>query len=152
MGRTDLERAELDFADQKGHFLRGGPRKWQFALFGFACLNRALLKGVRPENEISKSHVFYLFAFFRFSSLVFFGHESMVIRANPLPRAFFCFFFFVIFLTFLGFRARKTRARARAAPRLVSRNDQKMTYFWDLIRVREGSDLMGQKMSLSSHS
>ena len=118
MGRTDLERADLDFADQKGHFLRGGPRKWQFALFGFACLNRALLKGVSPENEISKSHVFYLFAFFRFSSLVFFGHESMVIRANPLPRAFFLPFFFCHFFDVFGVsRTENARARARGAPR-----------------------------------
>ena len=119
---------------------------WQFALFGFACLNRALLKGVRPENGISKSHVSWAFALFRFLSLAFFGHESMVIRANPLPRAFFLLFFFCHFLTFLEFRARQTRARARAAARLVSRNYQKMTYFWDLIRVREGSDLMDQNV------
>ena len=71
----------------------------------------------------------------------------MAIRANPLPGA---FLFFWLFLTFEV--SRTENARARAAPRLVSRNYQKMTYFWDLIRVREGSDLMDQKMSLASYS
>ena len=104
--------------------------------------------GVRPENEISKSHVSWAIALFRFLSLAFFGHESMVIRANPLPRAFFCSFF----LSLSGVFGVSRTENARAAPRLVSRNDQKMTYFWDLIRVREGSDLMDQKMSLASHS
>ena len=66
----------------------------------------------------------------------------MAIRTNPLPGA---FLFFWLFLTF-------EVSRTENAPRLVSRNYQKMTYFWDLIRVREGSDLMGQKMSLASHS
>ena len=84
---------------------------------------------------------------FPFFESRFFGHESMVIRANPLPRAFFSLFFCHFFDVFGVSRTEN----ARAAARLVSRNYQKMTYFWDLIRVREGSDLMDQKMSLASH-
>ena len=77
----------------------------------------------------------------------------MVIRANPLPRAFFALIYCQFFDVFGASRTENARARARrAAARLVSRNYQKMTYFWDLIRVREGSDLMDQKMSLASYS
>ena len=50
LDRTDLARTYLDFADQKGHFVRGDPWKWQFSLVGFAPAKIGpYLRGFAPE-------------------------------------------------------------------------------------------------------